>query len=105
MRHVRVIRTNSTDPFLNIATELHLFASLPSHTQTLYLWRNAPSVILGRNQNAWAEVRMDQMHQRNITLVRQLSDSVFCFLLGSSVHGMDGTHLGEATQWRRSSVP
>jgi lipoate-protein ligase A len=45
----------STNPFLNLSLEHHLFTSLPPSSRTLLLYINTPSLILGRNQNPWLE--------------------------------------------------
>ena len=37
------------------------------------VWRNSPSVIIGRNQNAYAEIDMDFVESRGIQVVRRLS--------------------------------
>ena len=37
------------------------------------LWRNAPSVIVGRHQNTLAEINLDYVNQNRITVVRRLS--------------------------------
>ena len=37
------------------------------------LWRNAPSVIVGRHQNTLAEINLDYVNQNQIKVVRRLS--------------------------------
>lgn len=44
---------------------------LPGHGLMFYV--NKPSVIIGRNQNVWAEVDVDYLHEHNIELVRRTS--------------------------------
>nr|WP_243673961.1 hypothetical protein [Lentilactobacillus kisonensis] len=44
---------------------------LPGHGFMFYV--NQPSVIIGRNQNVWAEVDIDYLHEHNIQLVRRTS--------------------------------
>ncbi len=44
---------------------------LPGHGFMFYI--NQPSVIIGRNQNAWAEVDMNYLHEHQIELVRRTS--------------------------------
>lgn len=44
---------------------------LPGHGLLFYV--NQPSVIIGRNQNVWAEVNIDYLHEHNIQLVRRTS--------------------------------
>jgi lipoate-protein ligase A len=37
------------------------------------LWRNAPSIIVGKHQNTLAEINVDYVKQQNIPVVRRLS--------------------------------
>lgn len=61
----------TTDPYYNLALEKHL-ASQTTGT-TLMLWQNASSVIMGRNQNVWAEVDTAYCKQNHITIARRES--------------------------------
>lgn len=38
-----------------------------------YLWRNSPAVIIGRNQNAYAEVNLPFLEANGIALVRRIT--------------------------------
>jgi len=37
------------------------------------LWRNAPSIIVGKHQNTLAEINVDYVKKNNIPVVRRLS--------------------------------
>ena len=51
---MRVIIHTHTDPYFNLAGEEYL---LEIETQDIFmLWRNDNAVVIGKNQNAWAEV-------------------------------------------------
>ncbi len=82
-----VLRTACHDPFWNIATEEHLFASAREDEEVLYLWRNAASVILGRNQNPWRECRLEEMETRGVQLVRRHSGG------GAVFHDLGNTNF------------
>lgn len=53
---VAIYQTSTVDPFLNLAWEETLLAAHPRDKHSLFLWRNSPSVIIGRFQNPHKEV-------------------------------------------------
>ncbi len=60
-----------TDPYFNLALEEYLLKS--REEEFFSLWRNAPSVIIGRNQDALAEINLDFLNDNDIALVRRMS--------------------------------
>ena len=60
-----------TEPAWNLAAEEHLLLS--SHEDVCLLWRGAPSVIIGRNQNAYAELDVGYAEREKITVCRRLT--------------------------------
>lgn len=61
----------TTDPYWNLAAEEYLFNNC--HEPIFRLWQNRPSVIIGHNQNALAEINYDFVKENNIPVVRRLS--------------------------------
>lgn len=70
---IQIYKTNCTDPYQNIATEKLLLETVELGCCILYLWRNKSTVVIGRNQNAWAECRTSLLEQENGHLARRLS--------------------------------
>ena len=66
-----ILDHQSTNPDWNLAAEEYL---LTHFTDSVFrLWRNAPSIIVGRHQNTWAEVNVPYVQQHSIPVVRRLS--------------------------------
>jgi lipoate---protein ligase len=53
-----VIRSRTTDPFLNLAIEDHLLRTSDHSTHILFTYVNRPCVVIGRNQNPWLETNL-----------------------------------------------
>lgn len=63
--------SNTKNPWFNIAVEEYLLKNFSE--DIFYLYINSPAVIVGKHQNALAEINQDFMHENNIKLVRRIS--------------------------------
>ena len=68
---MKFIVLNSTNPHYNLAVEEYLFNT--SESDVFMLWQNAPTVVIGKNQNAYAEVNMEYVMQNGIFLARRIT--------------------------------
>ena len=68
-----VIKSDSTDPHRNLAAEEFLTANIGEGTEILFLWQNASTVVIGKNQNSRAECDLERMAADGVLLSRRLS--------------------------------
>ena len=68
---MKYLRLSTTDPYYNLAVEEFLF----SHTDedVFMLWQNASTVVIGKNQNAYAEVDLDYARTNKIKIARRIT--------------------------------
>lgn len=62
-----------TDPHFNMAFDEFALSSLAAPEPVFYLWQNRPSVIIGLNQSAYAEVNLPFLEKNGITLARRVT--------------------------------
>ena len=60
---LQIYRSTSTDPYLNLSIEHHLLQHSDPDSTILFLYANRPCVVIGRNQNPWLEVNLQQLRQ------------------------------------------
>ncbi|BGP29252.1 hypothetical protein JCM10296v2_000990 [Rhodotorula toruloides] len=65
--------SDSHDPWFNLAFEDWLFRKTDPERKILYMYRNEPSVIVGRNQNPWKEIDLARLRGLGIPFVRRKS--------------------------------
>ena len=68
---MKYLRLKTTDPYYNLAVEEYLFRY--SDEDIFMLWQNAPSVIIGKNQNVYAEVNTEYAAENGIYVVRRIT--------------------------------
>ena len=72
MRYLIDNRDNN-DPAVNLALEEHCLKNLEDGHQYVLLYRNDPSVVVGRNQNIFQEIDSRFVEDRRMPVVRRLS--------------------------------
>lgn len=71
---MKYIENYSTDPHYNLAFEEYVFKNLPLEDGGyVLLWRNEPSIIIGKNQNTVEEINMEFVKENNIHVVRRVT--------------------------------
>lgn len=70
---MRYLKNLQIDPYYNMAFDEYCLEHLPIDEPVFYLWQNRPAVIVGFNQDVYAEVNLDYLHQNDIALVRRVT--------------------------------
>ncbi len=65
------INHNNTNPYFNHAAEQYVLENIKD--ECFMLWRNEPCILVGRNQNAMAEVNGDYIKEKGMKIVRRLT--------------------------------
>ena len=73
MSSLRLLLSQSYDPWFNLAVEESIFRQMSATQRVLFLWRNDQTVVIGRAQNPWKECNTRKMKEDGIKLARRSS--------------------------------
>lgn len=93
MLSLRLLFSNSYDPWFNLSLEEYIFKNMTKNQSILFLWRNQNTVVIGRAQNAWKECNTRRMARDSIRLARRCSGGGAVFHdLGNTCFTFMSTH-------------
>ena len=87
MPAIRVLISETYDPWFNLATENYIFQEMEPDHHILFLWRNNNTVVIGRYQNPWAECNVSNMERDDVKLARRQSGG------GAVYHDLGNTNF------------
>jgi len=68
---LRFIQRSETDPYYNLAAEEYLLKT--AIADTFMIWRNEPSVIIGKHQNTSREINHHFVESRKLPVIRRIT--------------------------------
>ena len=71
--NAHILRSEDVNPYRNLAREEALLLSIDETCDcaVFFLWQNANTVVIGRNQNAWFECDISRLEEDGIFLARR----------------------------------
>jgi lipoate-protein ligase A len=66
------VERSGTDPFFNLAAEEYFFRNY-KEDDVIMLWRNSPSVIVGKHQNPYRETNVLFIMENHLPVIRRIS--------------------------------
>lgn len=69
---MKVIDNSSLNPFFNLALEEYILTQYPND-DFFILWRNSKTVVVGKYQNAFAEINREYVDKHGICVVRRMT--------------------------------
>lgn len=91
-----VITSPSFDPYFNLASEEYLLKSFQEDLFLLY--RNRPSIVVGKHQNTLAEINSDFVQKRGIKVARRISGG------GTVFHDMGNLNFAFITNGKEGEM-
>lgn len=85
--NMEVYVSNVTNPWINSSIERWIIEKNKSSKLALYVWRNEPVVIIGRNQNPYKECHLQKMEEDSVKLLRRHSGG------GTVYHDLGNTNF------------
>ncbi len=73
INQLKIFKGFSNNPYFNLATEKYLFDNVDKGCVILYLWQNDNTIVIGANQNPWAECNCELAENENIKIARRIS--------------------------------
>lgn len=80
---LKLVVSSSPNPYLNVAVENYLMSLPADDTVTLYLWKNRRTVVIGQNQNPFAECNVELLCNEDGHVMRRTTG-------GGAVYHDDG---------------
>ncbi len=89
----------NNNPYENLAFENLLLDNAKEDEIIFYLWQNSPCIVIGKNQNPYAECNLEEMEKEGVHLVRRktgggavyhdLENLNFTFIMNNKIYNYE----------------
>jgi len=86
------------DPARNLALEEYALRELDPESSFLLLYVNRPSIVIGKNQNAFEEANLEQLRRRHLPLLRRISGG------GTVYHDLGNLNFSFISRFKRGTL-
>ncbi len=70
---MKFIKVKTNDPEYNLSLEEYCLKNLPIDDEYFFFWINEPAIIIGKNQNLYAEINREYVEEKGIKVVRRIT--------------------------------
>ncbi|AJC49883.1 lipoate--protein ligase [Mesomycoplasma flocculare] len=70
---MKIYTTKNKSPFYTLVCEEIILKDEQNHDDILYLYQHKNAIIIGRNQNIYEEIKLEEVKKENIEIYRRLS--------------------------------
>ncbi len=101
---MKLLRLKTTDPYVNLAIEEYLFDKFTD--DFFIIWQNEPTVVIGKNQNVYAEIDHTYLKSNNIKVARRITGGGAVYHdLGNVNYSFIGSNSEEGINFERFTAP
>ncbi len=99
------INSEHIDPYFNLASEEYLLKCF--HEDVFLLYRNEPSIVVGKHQNTLAEINLSYVTEKDIIVARRISGggTVFHDLGNLNFAFITDEREGDLVNYRKYTLP
>ncbi|ASU14418.1 Lipoate--protein ligase 1 [Mesomycoplasma hyopneumoniae] len=70
---MKIYTTKNTSPFYTLVCEEIILKDEENQEDILYFYQHKNAIIIGKNQNIYEEIKLEEVEEENIEIYRRLS--------------------------------
>lgn len=96
-----VVVSKLLDPRMNLSLEKYIYEKMPPSAKRMLFYRNTPCVVIGKNQNPYVEVNLQEASRTGVPILRRISGG------GTVVHDLGNSNFSfmtDKSQFSRHNI-